>query len=490
MIFFVILPADIMITIITSAILAGLALSLVGTFVVHMKITSVGFCMSHTAFAGAALGILIQAYGSIFNPVYMAIIFTILVAFLLGPLSDKTKLDSNIILGILFSLMIALGFIFISQLPEGVTGRTSMTIIWGSLFGLNKEELIMLIILNLFIIIIIILFYKELTSIMLNQKIALTSGINVSFFKFVILFATAIAVSFSINIVGAFLVYAMIVNPTSTAYQFIYDTKKLFILSPIIGVLTILGGVYLSLWMNFPISSSIIIFSSIVFVVSVLFSPKHRKAKNKKKETYSNERCIENVRNYFNEHAKNWDDEVYHDPEKLRIIINALKLKQGSKVLDVGTGTGITIPYLVKHVTNNGKVVAVDISKEMITISKNKYSKEYPNVDFIVGDINEISYENNFDTILCYSCFPHFLDQENIINKMVRALNQSGTLMIAHSQSRKNINSIHKNVQNITSKDRLPPMRILKNMLLKSNLKIIESLDNREMFYVIAKKNS
>jgi ABC-type Mn2+/Zn2+ transport system permease subunit/ubiquinone/menaquinone biosynthesis C-methylase UbiE len=485
---FVLLPEKIMKKILISSILAGFALSLVGTFVVHMKITTVGFAMSHAAFAGAALGLLLESYGSGFNPVYMAAIFTILVAFLLGPLSDKTKLDSNIILGILFSLMIALGFIFISMMPEGVTGASSMGIIWGSLFGLSQEELIILIVLNISIILLLLIFFKEFMSIMLNKKMALAAGINVAFFKFIILLATAIAVSFSINIVGAFLVYAMIVNPTSTVYQYVYDTKKLFIFSPIVGVFTIIGGVFLSLWLDFPISSSIIIFSATFFALSVLISPKHKKAKKKYDTMTSPEKNIENIRDFFNDRAKNWDEEVYHDSEKLEKILKALDLSKGETILDVGTGTGVMIPLLYGKVGANGKILAIDISENMITKASEKYAKKYPNVEFRMEDINKIEEKHRFDTILCYSCFPHFLNQKQTVKNMVGLLKKGGKLMVSHSQSRAEINSLHKNVDGIVSEDRLPSMRKLKKILRLAGLKISKSLDNSKMFYVIGKK--
>ena len=361
LLYFVILPAEIMVTIIFSAILAGIALSLVGTFVVHMKITSVGFCMSHAAFAGAALGLLLESYGSPLDPIFMAGIFSVIIALLSGPLSDKTKLDSNIILGILFSLMIGLGFIFISLMPEGVTGARALTIIWGSLFGLSVQEMLVLLILNISLVLIIILFYKEFISIMLHRKIAIAAGIRVNFFKFLILLATAIAVSFSLNIVGAFLVYAMIVNPTSTVYQFVYDTKKLFIFSPIIGALTIFGGIFLSLWADFPISSSIIIFSSVIFAISIVISPKHRKPKKKLKLNNNSKERIEIIKDYFNERAKNWDEYINHDPKKLDEIMTAFNLEKGMKILDVGSGTGIMIPYIYKYITKPFDV------KELIT---------------------------------------------------------------------------------------------------------------------------
>jgi ABC-type Mn2+/Zn2+ transport system permease subunit/ubiquinone/menaquinone biosynthesis C-methylase UbiE len=470
--FFVVLPERILIKIIISAVLAGLALSLVGTFVVHMNITSVGFAMSHAAFAGAALGLLLESYGSQFNPVYMATIFTILVAFLLGPLSEKTKLDSNIILGILFSLMIALGFIFISLMPEGVTSASSMGIIWGSLFGLSEQELIILIILNISVILFIIIFFKELMGIMLNQKMAKAAGIPVAFFKFLILLATAIAVSFSINIVGAFLVYAMIVNPTSTVYQYVYDTKKLFIFSPIVGVGTILGGVYLSLWMDFPIASSIIIFSSAIFALSVLISPKHRKVEKQNTREDSNGGSIEKIKHYFNSKAENWDDEVNHDPDKLKEIIRVFDLEEGSKVLDVGTGTGVMIPYLLQEVKKNGKIVAIDVSEKMVAIAKERYDENH-NIEFIVGDVNKLQLENEFDAILCYSCFPHFLDQDYTLEKLYEQLKEGGKLMIVHSQSRDFINNLHRNIKGIVSDDRLPPMEELRKMVKETKLEVL-----------------
>ena len=275
------LPTDLLIRVILGVALAGLALSMIGVFVVHLKITSIGFCMSHAAFAGAALGMLIQCYHSNFDPTIMSIIFTLLIAAILGPVSQKTRMDSNIILGILFSLMIALGFIFMALMPTSVVSSQAMGIMWGSIFGLRTIDFIMLIIINILIFITIILFYREFVALMFNKKLALASGIHVGFFNFLVLFLADFVVSFSLKIIGALLVYALIVNPTSTVHQFVYDTKKLFIYSPIVGVATSLLGVFLSLLLNWPIGSSVIVTSSVVFAISVLFSPKRRKPKLK-----------------------------------------------------------------------------------------------------------------------------------------------------------------------------------------------------------------
>lgn len=194
-------------------------------------------------------------------------------------------------------------------------------------------------------------------------------------------------------------------------------------------------------------------------------------------------------REYFNKHAETWDREVYHDPEKLKKIVFELELKPGEKVLDIGSGTGIMIPYLFNRVKESGAIIALDISEKMISISKNKNPPEkFPNVKFIVQNINKFLMEEEFDAILCYSCFPHFLEQALIIQKLSKGLKMGGKLMIAHSQSRKAINNLHKKSEAIVSKDRLPSMKKLSKMIENTGLKVLKTLDNKEMFFIIGKK--
>jgi ABC-type Mn2+/Zn2+ transport system permease subunit len=286
MIFF---SLDLMLKLIFAGILAGFAASTMGVFVVRLKMTTIGYCMAHAAFAGAALGLLIESHlilaeiDVVINlPLLMAFLFTVLTAVLLGPLSEKTKLDVNVILGFLFSLMLALGFIFLNYLPSGVISSAAVTVLWGSIFGVMYEDLIFLGITSALIIIILIFFYKEFLSIMFNKKMALASGINVSQFTFILLLLNGVVITFSINIIGALLVYALIVNPASTAFQFFYDMKKIFIFSAIGGVADSVAGIFVSLIFDLPIGSSIIIVSCIVFIIAVIISPK-RKWKVKKK---------------------------------------------------------------------------------------------------------------------------------------------------------------------------------------------------------------
>jgi ABC-type Mn2+/Zn2+ transport system permease subunit len=266
------LPLSLLILSILGSIFAGFICSTMGVFIVRMNLSSIGFCMSHSAFAGAAFGMMISI-----DPLLGALIFSFITAIILGPISEKARLEINVVIGFLFSIMIALAFIFLNYIPGQAASGTALRILWGSIFSLGYNDLMILILISVVISLFIIIFYKELLAVMFHKKLAESVGINTKLFYFSVLFLTGIAVSLSLRLVGGLLVFALIVNPTSTAYQFLYDFKKILILSPIIGIISCLVGFYLSLLTDFPIGASIVIISAIFFAFAIAISPKRMK---------------------------------------------------------------------------------------------------------------------------------------------------------------------------------------------------------------------
>lgn len=266
------IPLGLIISTILASVFAGFSCSTMGVFVVRMNLSSIGYCMSHAAFAGAAFGLMISI-----DPMFGALLFSFGTALVLGPLSEKARLESNIVIGFLFSFMIALAFIFLNFIPGPPASGTALRLLWGSILSVSYNDVLLLFMISIIFIIFIVIFYKELLSVMFNRKLAEASGINTKLFFFLILFFTGIAVSLSIRIVGGLLVFALIINPTSTAYQYFYDFKKIMIFSPLIGIASCLVGFYLSYITLFPVGASIVIVSALAFAFSIVVSPKRRK---------------------------------------------------------------------------------------------------------------------------------------------------------------------------------------------------------------------
>jgi len=273
------IPLALLFTSILGAVLAGFVCSTMGVFVVRMNLSSIGYCMSHAAFAGAAFGLMISV-----DSLISAMVFSFGVAFVLGPLSEKARLESNVVIGFLFSVMIALAFIFLNFIPGQAASGAALRILWGSIFSVGYNDLMFLLLLSFVLIFFIALFYKELLAVMFHRKLAESAGVNTKLFYFAVLFFTGFSVSLSLRLVGGLLVFALIINPTSTAYQFFYDFKKIMIFSPVIGIVSCLIGFWLSLVTDFPIGASIVIVSAVLFAFAIIISPKRRKGNGKQRK--------------------------------------------------------------------------------------------------------------------------------------------------------------------------------------------------------------
>ncbi len=91
--------------------------------------------------------------------------------------------------------------------------------------------------------------------------------------------------------------------------------------------------------------------------------------------------------------------------------------------------------------------------------------------------------------MVCYSCFPHFVDQPRAIAILTRALKEGGRLAIAHSDSAHKINGIHREGGVEISNDFLPTMERLKEMMADCDLKVVFERDDEDYFMCIARKD-
>ena len=193
-------------------------------------------------------------------------------------------------------------------------------------------------------------------------------------------------------------------------------------------------------------------------------------------------------RAFFNEKAAIWDEITVHNLKKVQYIADQLGIQCDDRILDIGTGTGIMIPFYERCLVD-GCVVAVDYSKKMIEAARLKFpEKEHPQISFLVSDVYNLKYDADFDLVVCYSCFPHFVDQSLAIKILAKALRKGGRLAVAHSDSAKKINGVHMNSGVEIGSDFLPSIERLKQLMKENGLEVIFERDDENYFICIARK--
>ncbi|MDU3336484.1 class I SAM-dependent methyltransferase [Paraclostridium bifermentans] len=190
---------------------------------------------------------------------------------------------------------------------------------------------------------------------------------------------------------------------------------------------------------------------------------------------------------FFNQIAKEWDSIIEVNEEKINTLLSKLNITDNSKVLDIGTGTGVLIPFL-KSLNPNGYIKGVDISSEMLNVAREKF-RNIEKVSFELVDVEKDVINETYDSIVLYSMFPHLKDKTNTIKKLVeKNLEKSGQLIIAHSNSRTFLNNMHKEKNECVSEDRLISVTDQRYLFEKVGLKVVDAFEDNEIYYLVIKR--
>jgi ubiquinone/menaquinone biosynthesis C-methylase UbiE len=193
------------------------------------------------------------------------------------------------------------------------------------------------------------------------------------------------------------------------------------------------------------------------------------------------------TRDYFNQMAAKWDECIAEkDRSKLEHLAEGLDIVPDSSVLDVGTGTGVFIPFLLKKIGPGGRLVCLDFAEEMLNKAKEKNLAG--NITYVCADIADTGLKDRgFEAVVCYSSFPHFRDKPASLREIYRLLKNAGLLFICHSSSRNAINAIHTHID-LLSHDLIPEKEKMTGLLTDAGFRNISIQDTSEMYLVRAVK--
>jgi demethylmenaquinone methyltransferase/2-methoxy-6-polyprenyl-1,4-benzoquinol methylase len=192
---------------------------------------------------------------------------------------------------------------------------------------------------------------------------------------------------------------------------------------------------------------------------------------------------------FFDSLALKWDD--FHDLKALALQIDAglecFGIKSDEHILDVGCGTGNLTAALLRRLSSDGKITAVDLSVVMIEKAKSKINDS--RVNWICSQIDKFNVvPESFDRIICYSVWPHLENKDESLLLFKKWLKPGGMLHIWHTISREMVNKIHSEASAAVQNHLLAPVSETVQLLEQSGFSVKAKQDDLNGYLVTAHK--
>jgi len=259
-----------------AALLSSIICGVLGTYIVSKRMVFISGGITHASFGGIGI-----AFYFGLNPFLGAAVFAFLSALGIEYISKKGNIRNDSSIGILWSLGMAIGIIFIYLTP-GFTPNL-MSYLFGSILTVSSGELIFMGVLAILIISFFFIFYKPILFVAFDENFAKTQNAPVKLINFSLMALIALGIVINIRVAGIILVMSLLTLPQNTANLFSNNFKTIIIYSILISFVGVMAGLGGSFWLGIPSGASIIFTLALIFfaakVGNFIFLKNKRKQK-------------------------------------------------------------------------------------------------------------------------------------------------------------------------------------------------------------------
>lgn len=246
-----ILTYDFMQRAIIACILSGISCGIVGSYIVARRMVFLSGGITHASFGGLGLALYLGI-----NPTLGAMLFAVLSALGIEFSSRRIKLREDSAIGIMWSLGMAIGALFMSLRPGYASDLTSY--LFGNILLVDKSDIVMLVTLSAILVIGAITMLRRIMYITFDQDYAQSQGMATQSIAYVMAIIVSLAIVLSIKVMGIILLISLMTIPTVVANILTKDYRKIALLSTVIGIVGNITGFVVSYNFNLPTGSCII----------------------------------------------------------------------------------------------------------------------------------------------------------------------------------------------------------------------------------------
>jgi manganese/iron transport system permease protein len=238
------------------SVFLGILCALVGSYLIVQEKGMMSCVISHGILPGISIAFFLGIDLSI-----GAFISGVISAFLVALIRSYSRLKSDTAMSLILSSFLGLGVILITVLK---TNKLDLShLLFGDILGVTPSDVWQTAGITAIVLVFTKLFYKELQFYTFDPLGARAIGLPVNAMYFVA----------SMQTVGVLLVMALLTGPVATAYLLVKELHEMMVIGAILGVISGVGGMYLSYHLDLPSGPAIVMVVFVFFWLALLFSP-------------------------------------------------------------------------------------------------------------------------------------------------------------------------------------------------------------------------
>ena len=221
------------------SLVAVVATSLVGTWVVLRGLAFLGDALAHGVIPGIALAVLLG-----FSPVIGAFVSALVMSGMVSLISTRTAVREDTSIGLLFVGMLALGIVIVSRARSFSTEVTAL--LFGDVLGVTLSDIRTQAIAAAVVVVATFILYRPFLALTFNRAKAQTLGMRPQLAQTALLALLALSIVASFEAIGTLLVFGLLVGPPATASLFVHRVPMIMLTSIVLGAAAVVLGLAVS----------------------------------------------------------------------------------------------------------------------------------------------------------------------------------------------------------------------------------------------------
>ena len=251
-----------------AAVMVTIVAGYLGLFLIMKNQALMGDGLAHVSFGGIALGVVLGAS----SPLWYAMLFAVIASVCINELQSRDILTGDASIAIFLTGMLALGLVILKVWEgEEFTGIAKVhSYLFGNLLLMPEDSLDLIALVCVISLVLLAAMRNALLTTSIDPLSARTQGIPVRRIELLFGIITAAVVVSMVKVVGALLVTALLVTPAATAKQISSSFKSCVFMTQVIGLISVMSGIYISSEMNSGTGSTIALVAAIIFAIVVI----------------------------------------------------------------------------------------------------------------------------------------------------------------------------------------------------------------------------